>query len=320
MLPVPPELATGPFTRARALSLGVTPQMLRGKRFVRLYDGVWRHRDHAMTADDRLEAVRLALPADARVTGITRLQLLGLDVCPRLPMRFVIARDHHVNLEDVFLHRTVRMPPLDDVGVAPVAAYVAYCSRARVIDAIEVGDWLLRHGHVGWDELRDLCVEQRWRDGALEALWALGWLDGDSWSLRESEVRSLLVFAGLPAPESNVGAVAADDQTRIGDLVYRRWGVVVEYEGAHHQVDRAQYVKDIDRYSSLRRAAVPYVQVTKEKLARPRRLVLEVYDALVAQGYDGTPPQFGEQWRYLFARVSDVVAARRRWSRVATRR
>ncbi len=191
------------------------------------------------------------------------------------------------DLEDVFLHRTVRMPPLDDVGVAPVAAYVAFCALARVIDAIEVGDWLLRHGHVGWDELRDFCVEQRWRDGALEALWVLGWLDGDSWSLRESEVRSLLVFAGLPAPESNVGAVAADDQTRIGDLVYRRWGVVVEYEGEHHQLDRAQYVKDIDRYASLRRDAVPYVQVTKEKLERPRQLVMEVHDALVARGYDG---------------------------------
>ena len=70
-----------------------------------------------------------------------------------------------------------------------------------------------------------------------------------------------------------MGAAAADDQTRIGDLVYRRWGVVVEYEGEHHQVDRAQYVKDIDRYASLRRDAVPYVQVTKEKLERPRRLV-----------------------------------------------
>ena len=164
------------------------------------------------------------------------------------------------------------MPPLDDVGVAPFAAYVAYCSRARVIDAIKVGDWLLRNGHVEWDELRDFCLEQRWRDGADEALWVLGWLDGDSWSVRESEVRSLLVFAGLPAPESNVGAVAADDLSRIGDLVYRRWGVVVEYEGEHHQVDRAQYVKDIDRYASLRRDAVPYVQVTKEKLERPRRL------------------------------------------------
>ncbi len=66
--------------------------MLRGKRFVRQYDGVWRHRDHAMTAADWLEAARLALPADARVTGITRLQLLGLDFGPRLPLRFVVAR------------------------------------------------------------------------------------------------------------------------------------------------------------------------------------------------------------------------------------
>ena len=80
MLPVPPELLTGAFTRARALELGVSPQMLRGKRFVRLYDGVWRHRDHPMTAADRLHAARLALPVDARVTGVTRLQLLGLGV------------------------------------------------------------------------------------------------------------------------------------------------------------------------------------------------------------------------------------------------
>ena len=161
VLPVPPELRTGPFTRARALSLGVTPQMLRGQRFVRLYDGVWRHRDHAMTAADRLEAARLALPADAHLTGVTRLQALGLDVGPRLPMRFVIARDHHVHLKDVFLHRTVRMPPLDDVGVAPVAAYVAYCARARVIDAITVGDWLLHHG-------RDHPRRRRFpRDGGL---------------------------------------------------------------------------------------------------------------------------------------------------------
>ena len=101
---------------------------------------------------------------------------------------------------------------------------------------------------------------------------------------------------------------------------YRRWGVVVEYEGEHHQLDRAQYVKDIDRYASLRRDAVPYVQVTKEKLERPRRLVVEVYDALVAHGYDGPRPEFDQQWRQLFARLSDVVAAQRRCVRVGSER
>ena len=319
MRPIPQELHDRPFTRAEALDLGVTPQMLRGARFVRVYEGVWRLRDHPLSFEGRLDAARLALPADARITGITRIQTLGLDFGPREPLRFVVARDLHLDLPDVFLHRTVRMPPLDEVGVAPLAAFVAYCALARVIDAIKVGDWLLANGHLDWSDLHAFCLDQRWRAGADEALWVLGWLDGDSWSLRESEVRSILVFAGLPAPESNVGAVAADDPTRIGDLVYRKWGVDVEYEGEHHQLDRAQYLKDIDRYASMRRAAATYVQVTKEKLARPRVMVHEVYDALVSRGYDGPRPEFGERWLQLFARVSDVVAAERRCLRVRSR-
>ena len=96
--------------------------------------------------------------------------------------------------------------------------------------------------------------------------------------------------------------------------------MVVEYEGEHHQLDRAQYVKDIDRYASLRRDAVPYVQVTKEKLERPRRLVMEVHDALVARGTTVRAPEFGERWRQLFARLSDVVAAQRRCVRVGSGR
>jgi hypothetical protein len=293
--------------------------MLRGRRFVRVHPRVWRHRDHVMTPADQVVAASLALPPDARTTGITRIQQLGLDFGPRSPARFVVSRDLHLDLDGVFLHRTARMPPLDAVGVAPVAAFVSYCSLARTIDAIKVGDWLLHENHMEWDEMQRFALADLWRDGADEALWILGFLDGDSRSLRESETRSVLHFAGLPVPEVNTGAVAPDDATRVGDLVYRQWGVVVEYEGAHHQVDRAQYVKDIDRYASMRRAAVPYVQVTKEKLGRPRRLVTEVYDALAAQGYDGPPPEFGARWRQLFARASDVVASRRRWNRVASR-
>ncbi len=319
MKPVPKELLHGPFTRAQSRAAGVTHQMLRGKRFVRIYDGVWRHRDHEMTYEDWIEAATLALPWDARVTGITRLQQLGLDFGPRFPLRFVVARDLHLELELVFLHRTARMPPLDDVGVCVVAAYVAYCSRARVIDAIKVGDWLLRHGHLEWDQLHAFSLEQRWRAGADEALWVLGHLDGDSWSLKESEVRAVLEFAGLEAPEVNTGAGGPADDTRIGDLVYRRWGLVVEYEGEHHQLDRRQFVKDIDRYASMRRDSVPYVQVTKEKLERPRRMVGEVYAALVALGYDGPPPEFGERWKQLFMRLSDIVAAERRWVSVGSR-
>ena len=76
----------------------------------------------------------------------------------------------------------------------------------------------------------------------------------------------------------------------------------------------------IARYASLRRDAVPYVQVTKEKLARPRRMVAEVHAALVGLGYAGPAPDFGERWRWLFSRISDVVAADRRWAGVRSKR
>jgi hypothetical protein len=272
-----------------------------------------------MSADDHVSAAALALPDDARLTGISRIQQLGLDFGPRTPVRFVVARDLHLELDGVFLHRTAVMPPVDEVGVNPAAAFVVYCALARVIDAIKVGDWLLHNGHMEWDELYRFALDNLWRDGAHEALWVLGHLDGDSRSLPESETRSLLSFSGLPVPEVNKGAGSPDDTGRIGDLIYRQWKLVVEYEGEHHQLDRAQYVKDIDRYASLRREEVPYVQVTKEKMSRPRRMVLEVYDALVALGYDGPAPEFGERWRQLFSRVSEVVSTRRRWTRVGSR-
>ena len=107
------------------------------------------------------------------VTGITRLQLLGLDFGPRSPAAVRRVRDHHVDLDDVFLHRTVRMPPLDAVGVAPVAAFVAFCSLARVIDAIKVGDWLLHDATWTGTSCTSSRSEQpvaRWRRGsALDA-------------------------------------------------------------------------------------------------------------------------------------------------------
>ncbi|HEU5036717.1 MAG TPA: hypothetical protein VFT70_06925, partial [Nocardioides sp.] len=77
------------------------------------------------------------------------------------------------------------------------------------------------------------------------------------------------------------------------------------------------YNADLDRYALLRGADVPYVQVTKEKLARPKTLVGEVYRALLARGYDGPPPVFGDQWRQLFLPLSIAVGPRR--ARIAGR-
>ncbi|QWF22042.1 hypothetical protein KM427_24620 [Nocardioides sp. LMS-CY] len=311
MRPIPPELLTGSFTRTDARRLGVTSRMLQGKRFTRLHQDVWRATIHVMTEADWVAAARLALPDDAHLTGITRLQRLGLDYGPARPIRFVVDRDHHLALNDVFLHRTKRLPPTDDVGVTVEAAFVAYCARARLIDAINVGDWLLHHHHTTIDAIRTFALSCLWRDGADEAVVLLEHLDGRSRSIKESETRSILRFAGLPAPEVNAAVDVNEQVEVIGDLVYRRWRTVVEYEGSHHQQDRDRYNADLDRYGLMRAAEVRYVQVTKERLARPRTLVGEVYRTLIAGGYDGPPPTFGVRWELLFRGVSVSVGPKR---------
>ncbi|MEP9363122.1 hypothetical protein ABLE68_09175 [Nocardioides sp. CN2-186] len=311
MRAIPPRLHTGPFTRADAARAGVSSRMLQGRRFVRIHQGVWRVADHDMTEDDWITAARLALPDDAHLTGITRLRQLGLDFGPRRPIRFVVQGDLHLDLDDVFLHRTKRLPPTDEVGVTVAAAYLSYCAHARVIDAIKVGDWLLRRGHTDVDEIRALALSALWRHGADEAIWILDHLDGGSRSLMESELRPILTFAGLTTPEVNAEVPVGEDVTLIGDLVYRAWRTVVEYEGSHHQEDRQQYAKDLDRYALFRAADQQYVQVTKERIAQPKILVGEVYRTLLRGGYDGPPPSFATQWELLFRSVSVAVGSRR---------
>jgi len=284
--------------------------MLQGSGYERVHPRVWRPANHVMTDQDWLLAARLALPADAQLTGITRLQELGLDYGPRRPFRFVVDRDVHRSVDGVFLHRTKKMPPLDEVGVCVEAAYMSYCSRCRVIDAIKVGDWLLHNGHMDRQRLEALAVAEPWRDGAQEVMWVLPYLEPRSRSLKESESRAVLEFAGLPRPESNA-ELGLDEELKVfGDLVYRRWKTVVEYEGDHHQESRAQYTDDISRYALFREHDVDYVQVTKERLDRPRPMVLEVHRVLCLNGYDGPAPVFGERWRLLFGSLYVAVGPR----------
>lgn len=311
MRPVPDVLSTRPFTRAEALALGVTSRMLDGARFARVFECVWRTSDLELTDEHLLAAARLALPDHACLTGITRIQQLGLDFGPRRPLHFVVHGDLHLVLPGVFLHRTVLLAPSADGSVCVAAAYLSYCATARLIDAIKVGDWLLAHRHTTIDDIQDLALSAPWRDGAPEAYWTCDFLDTRSASLKESETRSVLEFAGLRP--LGVNAVVPGLPVEVfSDLVYDDPLGVVEYEGEQHQRDRSQYTGDIDRYALFRRYDVPYVQATKEKLGSARSLVREVHRMLVDAGYEGPAPEFGLRWRQLFGTARAACPLTRR--------
>lgn len=311
----PPELPSvllkGPFTTAQAKSAGISASMLRGRSWRRLFPRVWVRVDHVMTPADWVLAGHLTLPPDARLTGITRLQRLGVDHGPDFPLHFVVARDHHIATEGIMLHRTERMPPSGDAAVTPTAAYIAYCAEALVIDAIVVGDCLLREGHMSREGLVELARHDDWRAGSAQAVSIARYLDARSWSPGESMLRAGVIFAGLPRPDLNV-EITIRGRVVIADLAWLMWKVIAEYEGGHHQTDRRQYLRDIDRYGLVRTTDLRYVQVTKEQMRNLVAVVMKLYDALAEGGYDGPAPEFGRRFRSLYGRIPAEPSERRR--------
>ena len=307
MFAIPDVFLKGPFGRHAALREGVPARVLEGRRFRRLHKAVYVHRDHEMTWADHVEAARLALPSEVRTTGATRLRQLGLTIGRPLPLHFVVAGDLHLELDGVFLHRTVKMPPCDDESVSVEAAFVAFCAEARVIDAIKVGCVLLHRELLDLELLDVILTEEKWRCGVQETAYILPFLDERCRSLPEAELVTYVVFSGLPRPDVNVAIEVAPGVELTPDLRFATYGQVVEYEGGQHQEDRGQYVADIDRYALYRRHDVPYELITKERMRSPKATMRLVHAALVARGYDGRPPDFGEQWEALFRRITDVV-------------
>ncbi|SEC56601.1 hypothetical protein SAMN04489844_2537 [Nocardioides exalbidus] len=307
MRSVPEAFRHGPFSRQSALAAGVTARVFEGVQFRRLHEAVYVHRDHEMTWDDHVEAARLALPASARTTGATRLRQLGIDVGSPFPLHFVVEGDLHLVLDGVFLHRTVKMPPSDDVGASVEAAFVAYCADVRLVDAIRVGCFLLHQEHLDGVLLDQILTEERWRRGVPETSYVLPFLDDRPRSIPEAELLAYVVFSGLVIPEVNEKIALRDGTELTPDLHFEDHDLVVEYEGGQHADDRGQYLADIDRFAAYRRDDKAYEQVTRELMRSPKAVVRRIHGALRRQGYDGPEPDFDGAWLLLFRRLEDLA-------------
>ena len=299
-----PDLLTGrPFSREQALAAGLTSRQLRGRHLRRLFPRVYVEADHVMTDLDWIVAASLAMPPQAQLSHLTRINALGLEYGPLRPFQFVVGSDLHLDLPGIFLHRTELLPPLDDVGVTPAAAFIGYAASARMIDLICVGDWLLHRDHMALIEVAELARRDLWRPGSRQALRVLPYLDCRARSVKESETRALLIFAGLPVPEVNLDLFDGPTFLACVDLAYPVWRLIIEYEGRQHAEDPYQFNRDIGRYARLRDGSWEYVQITQELLRQPRALVIRVHRKLVERGYTGPAPVFGPTWLSLFEPV-----------------
>ena len=286
--PVPQPLHGRAFTRAEARRLGVSDRMLSGARFVRIHPGVYRTRETEETLELLVDAARLKLPTDAVVSHVTSLRLRGLSMRDVFPLHFALHRAPEHDLHRVRVHR-YRRPIESDVigGLLHTSAERTFVDCATLLserELLSVGDWLVAQRLTDPGSLWGYCIESH-LDGVQRARRVAPLVRSDVASPRESEVRWHLGRAGLPEPELNADIYDAHGRWLArGDLVFREWKVLVEYDGWQHERDAQQRQWDHLRREQLEAAGWTVVVITTADLRDPVRVVARVRQALRRRG------------------------------------
>ena len=139
---------------------------------------------------------------------------------------------------------------------------------------------VLRRGLSSPADLLAVAMARATYPGRRRAVLAIAWLDPAAASPRESHLRVLLRRGRLPRPEVN--AVITDEHggfLAVGDLVFRRERVIVEYDGEVH-APMPQRAKDAARRALLREHGWIVVEIVGEDMRYPHRVLARVRSAL----------------------------------------
>ncbi|MDX2376976.1 hypothetical protein M4I32_09220 [Microbacterium sp. LRZ72] len=295
-----PELRRA-LSHHEALDLGISRGRLASPALQHPFWGVVRERrlnvDEAEFAQ-RCHDYAARMPRHQFFSHGTALRLHGA------PVPFGVAEQLHVAT-----HRPAREPRTrgitghrlqardDAAGVVdglrvehPVRAWRQAGASWGALALTQAGDFLLarRRPLATIEELR---AEVATMGGTPALRRALTQVRVGSESPRETELRLILVAAGLPEPELNVdirvgGATASGRFVARLDLFYRRYGVAVEYDGRQHAADARQFARDADRWDAIRDADVTLVRILDHHLADGgRAAVAKVRAALRRRGY-----------------------------------
>ena len=147
---IPQALNGQPFQTTDARALGVSWKTPQGSRFRRLAKGVYVAGSTAESDRIRVRGVLLTLSPATIATGVTGLQLLGVDVGPQLPMTFATTHPRQVRRRDVKVMRVKELPPHRDGMVSPEHCWLRAASTLNLLELVTAGDWLIRLGVPPW--------------------------------------------------------------------------------------------------------------------------------------------------------------------------
>jgi very-short-patch-repair endonuclease len=137
--------------------------------------------------------------------------------------------------------------------LAPAETWIQLAAFLQLDDLIAAGDRLFkwRDHLVTHDEFDDAMKRMTQQSGLRKAKAAAREMRDDSNSPRETKLRLQVVRAGFPEPELNGEIRLTSGKRTWGDLVYRRFGTLIEFDGEQHRTRDRQWRRDVDRLNDL---------------------------------------------------------------------
>jgi hypothetical protein len=155
---------------------------------------------------------------------------------------------------------------------------------------VGLGDHLLRIPRQGLegrsepyatkDSLAEMLLRHPKMKGVVRCRLALEDMRVGSDSVPETLLRLAIQYAGLPEPELQLQLAPNDPFSPSGDLGYREFRIVIQYEGSHHD-DDAQRLSDARRDRAFRLAGWIVIHVRLEDLREDFRGVIRRISAAI---------------------------------------
>ncbi|WP_353961358.1 type IV toxin-antitoxin system AbiEi family antitoxin [Antrihabitans cavernicola] len=269
-----------PFLGSRASQL--TEHQLRHD-CLRIYRDVYVRRTTTVTAAVRAKAAWLYAGEDSVLTGFSAAALYGTkwidpDERPEIvrpghfrPAPGMVVRDYRLLPDEIAMVDGIRV-------TTPERAAFDLGRRLSPRRGVAVLDALCNATDVKPIDVLRLAEHHRGARGIVRLRSVLDDVDGGAESPPESHTRMVLVEAGLPRPETQINII--DGSGRVvarADMGWRRWRVLVEYDGEHHWTDRGQRAWDIDRTAILESLGWAVIRVGAQLLYdRPHELIRRV--------------------------------------------
>ena len=177
-------------------------------------------------------------------------------------------------------------------GIPLSSAVDTWCLLAPVLTVDELviaGDGLVCREHplATMEIIQDAVTYHARHRGVRSLAAAASLVRPNTDSPTETRLRLAIVRAGLPEPVVNARIeTAAGEFIAFGDLVYRQFRLVLEYDGEYHFDSPDQHRHDIDRLERIMAEDWRVVRIHREHLRNGARPAVHlVRRALLAQGW-----------------------------------